>query len=293
MTLEKGLNMISLPLKPIKEMTARDLMNEIGSTVVIKYDTNTHKFAGFSQASSGNGFALEGGKGYILNVLESKVVPFAGAAWTNEPPLAPPAEPKSSGWAFVISGTLTDQQDGDYIVSVKNLRTDLLTTDSIPGSHFNAVFADLNRNPVIEAGDKLEIVVRDSSGKVVAGPVIYQVGSEDIGRAFKDIVIKYGRIAPERTVLLQNYPNPFNPETWIPFNLAKEADVNVRIYDSSGKLVRSLAIGRMDAGIYMDKDKAIHWDGKSDAGDIVSSGVYFYTIQAGKFTATKKMVVKK
>jgi thiosulfate/3-mercaptopyruvate sulfurtransferase len=294
MKLDKGLNMISMPLKPQKEMTARDLMKEANASAVVKYDTATGRFSGFTEAEAGNGFSIEGGKGYIINAKANGVVPFVGAAWTNKPIAgAPPIKSESSGWAFVLSGTLTDQQGSNYIVSVKNLRTGALTNDSISGSSFDAVFADLTRNPVIEAGDKLEITINDSSNNVVAGPVTYQIGAEDIDKAFKNVVVKYGRAIPESNVLLQNYPNPFNPETWIPFNIAKDSDINVRIYDGSGKLVRNLALGRKEAGIYASKDKAIHWDGKSDAGDVVASGIYFYTIQAGEFSATRKMIVNK
>ncbi|MFC1718140.1 T9SS type A sorting domain-containing protein, partial [Candidatus Poribacteria bacterium] len=96
-----------------------------------------------------------------------------------------------------------------------------------------------------------------------------------------------------RTLLLQNYPNPFNPETWIPFHLSREADVSVKIYDSVGRLVRSLALGYMPEGIYVDRTRAIYWDGRSDAGEEVISGVYYYSITAGDFSATRKMIVKK
>jgi len=294
LSLEAGLNMISLPLKPQKHLMARDLMNETGATVIIKYDTDTGKFSGFSEASSGDGFHLEGGTGYIINVKESKVVPFVGAAWTNEPPaLAPPSELKSSGWAFVVSGILADNQGGNYTATVRNLRTGDISTNLIATDRFDVVFADMNRNPVVKAGDKVEIVVKDSAGNIVAGPVTKQIGAGDIQRAFSDITIMFGYLKPQNSVLLQNYPNPFNPETWIPFNLSKEADVSVMIYDASGRLVRNLALGRKDAGIYTDKDRAIYWDGKTDAGEDVSSGVYFYTMKAGEFSATRKMIVKK
>ena len=294
MTLHKGLNMISPPLKPNKEMNARDLMKETGSTIAIKYDTDTGRFVGFSEASSGDGFPIEGGMGYIINVKESKVVPFVGSAWTNEPSaLAPPSEIKSSGWAFVISGILADKQGGSYTATVRNLRTGDVSTDLITADRFNVVFADLNRNPVVKAGDKVEIVVKDISGNVVAGPVTEQIGAGDVQRAFSDIIIRFGSLKPQNSTLLQNYPNPFNPETWIPFNLSKEADVSVMIYDANGRLVRNLALGRKDAGVYTDKDRAIYWDGKSDAGEDVSSGVYFYTMKAGEFSATRKMIVKK
>ena len=95
------------------------------------------------------------------------------------------------------------------------------------------------------------------------------------------------------TALLQNYPNPFNPETWIPYQLAKSAEVDIKIYSAEGVLVRRLELGRQSAGFYTSKNKAAYWDGKNEAGDKVSSGIYFYNIKAGKFTATKKLVISK
>ena len=96
----------------------------------------------------------------------------------------------------------------------------------------------------------------------------------------------------KKTELLQNYPNPFNPETWIPYQLAKNSSVVIKIHTSSGQLVRTLELGDKLAGLYTEKTYAAHWDGTNESGEPVASGVYFYTIQAGdEFTETKKMVV--
>ncbi len=93
--------------------------------------------------------------------------------------------------------------------------------------------------------------------------------------------------------LLQNYPNPFNPETWIPFKLAQSAPVTINIYDVKGQLIRTLHIGNKGAGIYVTKDKAAYWDGRSRNGEKVASGVYYYQLRAGEFRATRKMVILK
>lgn len=93
--------------------------------------------------------------------------------------------------------------------------------------------------------------------------------------------------------VLQNYPNPFNPETWIPYQLAAPAEVTVRIYTASGALIRTLAVGHRPAGIYKQEKDAVYWDGKNESGELVSSGVYFYTLSTGEFTATRKMVIRK
>ena len=95
----------------------------------------------------------------------------------------------------------------------------------------------------------------------------------------------------EETVLLQNYPNPFNPETWIPYELADDADVSVEIYTVAGQLVRRLDLGSQERGRYTTQKKAALWDGCNEAGEMVASGAYFYVLRAGKFSATRKMVI--
>jgi len=100
-------------------------------------------------------------------------------------------------------------------------------------------------------------------------------------------------LTPKETALLPNYPNPFNPETWIPYQLAKPADVTVTIYTVDGTVVRTLALGHQPIGIYQDKSRAAYWDGKNEVGESVASDVYFYTLTAGDFTATRKMLIRK
>ena len=100
-------------------------------------------------------------------------------------------------------------------------------------------------------------------------------------------------LTPKETSVLQNFPNPFNPETWIPYQLAKPAEVTVRIYNASGILIRTLALGHKPSGIYNRQHNAIYWDGKNEIGEPVSSGVYFYTLSAGQSTMTRRMVIRK
>ena len=107
---------------------------------------------------------------------------------------------------------------------------------------------------------------------------------------------------PKQTALLQNYPNPFNPETWLPYQLARDASVTISIYNTKGQLVRTIGLGNKKAGIYVTKDKAAYWDGRDSLGEKVASGVYYYTLQvreaipsigAGKFRATRKAIILK
>lgn len=104
-------------------------------------------------------------------------------------------------------------------------------------------------------------------------------------------VTMLGRI--KRTALFQNYPNPFNPETWLPYQLATDTPVNLRIYNVRGQLVRELDFGLQKAGIYRAQETAAYWDGRDQYGENVSSGMYFYTLQAGRFQATRRMLILK
>ena len=98
---------------------------------------------------------------------------------------------------------------------------------------------------------------------------------------------------PETTALLTNFPNPFNPETWIPYQLAEPAEVALTIYDIRGAVVRELKLGHQAPGFYQSRSRAIHWDGRNMLGEKVATGLYFYTLKAGDFTATRKLLIRK
>jgi hypothetical protein len=98
-------------------------------------------------------------------------------------------------------------------------------------------------------------------------------------------------ILPPQNAVLQNYPNPFNPETWIPYWLTRDNQVTIRIYDIKGHIIHTINLGNQVAGAYFTKDKAAYWNGRDSLGQTVSSGLYFYTLQAGDFRASKRMMI--
>ena len=100
-------------------------------------------------------------------------------------------------------------------------------------------------------------------------------------------------IKPSVTAVHANYPNPFNPETWIPYQLAKPAEVTLTIYNMRGVVVRTIALGHRAAGVYTSRSRAIHWDGRNSIGEKVATGLYLYTLTAGDFSATRKMLIRK
>jgi hypothetical protein len=103
-----------------------------------------------------------------------------------------------------------------------------------------------------------------------------------------------GNGLPSTFALMQNYPNPFNPSTTIRYQLPVETRTTLRIYDVTGRLVRTLVDELKKAGTY-----AMSWDGKNDAGLTVSTGVYFSRLQArptlsgNEFVELKKMLLLK
>ena len=118
------------------------------------------------------------------------------------------------------------------------------------------------------------------------GSLAFKQGIENLQNLLASLI-------PEETTLLHNYPNPFNPETWIPYQLAESAEVTLTIYDMNGQLVRRLAVGHQAAGMYRSRSRAAYWDGRNHLGESVASGLYFYTLTADEFTATRRMLILK
>ena len=118
------------------------------------------------------------------------------------------------------------------------------------------------------------------------GSLAFKEGIENLQKLLASLI-------PEETALLANYPNPFNPETWIPYQLSESAEVTLTIYDINGQLIRRLAVGYQAAGMYQSRSRAVYWDGRNQLGESVASGLYFYTLTADDFTATRRMLILK
>ena len=294
--LKKGLNMISVPLKPRVPYTARSLLTELSATTVIRLNTERQKFEGFTADAPDDGFEIKGGQGYIVNVPQGQTIDFTGSAWGNTP--SAPAAITSNRtwadrtWAFVVSGKFVGFAD-NYTVNVINKRTNTTVFDEVRSGYFAAAFGDLMRNAVVQSGDIIEVRVADSTGNFIGKPKVYTVTPEMLQNAFMSVVLEAISPQPETTMLLQNYPNPFNPETWIPYQLKAAAPVHISIYDVTGNLVRSLDLGHREIGYYRSRSQAAYWDGRNNLNERVASGIYFYQIQAGEFSATRRMLILK
>ena len=172
--------------------------------------------------------------------------------------------------------------------------------------------ADVNSDGIVNILDLVQVaqnfgntaappatmIVADSVDPATIAAWIVQAQLEDDGSlGFKQGIANLqdllASLIPEETALLRNYPNPFNPETWIPYQLAAPAEVALTIYDMNGQMVRRLALGHQAAGVYQSRSRAIYWNGRNQMGEFVASGLYFYTLTAGDFTATRRMLILK
>lgn len=294
-SLAEGLNMLSVPLKPTTPMTARSLAQMVGATIVIDLDEVNQSFAGWTPDAPDDGFPIEGGKGYIVNLLQPREVSFVGAAWRNQPPIvaAPSAETISSVWAFVISGHLESELNHDgYVVTVQNLDTGVTMTGNVRNGYFAAATANISRRNIAQVGDTLAVTVTDTTGAVASEMFDFTVTPDALINAV--LQVRLDSVGtPERTLLLQNYPNPFNPETWIPYHLSEAAPVTLSIYNANGGEIRTLSLGFQSAGFYQNRSRAAYWDGRNELGERVASGAYYYRLSTPSLHQTNRMVIVK
>ena len=298
-TLDKGLNMLAVPLAPLTPMTAKALVAMTGATTIITLDTESQQFVAWTPSAPNDGFPIEGAKGYIVNVPKARNFAFVGAPWTDpadEAPAAPTAistQMPQEAWAFVVSGHLEGKPTSDgYKVIVRNLRTNNTITAPVQGDYFAAATADLTRRSVVQAGDVVELRVIGPDGNVESQTANFTVTPEHLANAVLSVRLD-GIGKPNQNLLLQNYPNPFNPETWIPYQLSEDSPVSVSIYDATGRLTRTLSLGFQSAGFYNSRERAAYWDGRNALGERVASGIYFYQLTTPSFQQTRRLVIVK
>ncbi len=199
--------------------------------------------------------------------------------------------------------------NGDGTVNI----LDLVSVASKFGTQGQNLTADVNRDGIVDIRDL--VFVAGMFGDAAAGPSAHPQAPETLTAAavrgwltdaraleVRGPIMKRGvvilqqllaSLTPTETELLANYPNPFNPETWIPYRLAEDAFVTLTIYDQDGQVVRTLEVGHQSAAVYENRSKAIYWDGRNQVGEQVASGVYFYHLSTGNYSATRKMLILK
>ena len=173
--------------------------------------------------------------------------------------------------------------------------------------------ADVNGDGIVDIADLVQIA--GAIGNTTAAPAGHPLALTNLtpadvegwltqaqGLVLTDIRTQRGilfleqllaSLVPKETALLSNYPNPFNPETWIPYQLARDADVTLTVYDTKGTPVRQFDLGYQSAGFYTARTKAAYWNGRNEHGETVATGVYFYQLQAGDYTDLRRMVILK
>ena len=176
-----------------------------------------------------------------------------------------------------VSADSPEDINGDGVVNIFDLT---LVAQGIGGTAAPAVATGRADAATVEAWIAEAHLADD-------GSIAFRQGIANLQNLLTSLVI------PKETALLANYPNPFNPETWLPYQLAAPAEVTLTIYDMNGGVVRRLDVGHQAAGMYRSRNRALYWDGRNDHGEFVASGLYFYTLKAGEFAATRKMLIRK
>ncbi len=307
-TISQGLNLVGLPLRDPHLTRVSDLLaldGILGNVpVVILADGGEFKSVG--RAGDPGDIPLTGGQAFILTAQQVATVTLSGEAWTNTSgtAAAPPVvrrsiEVRYTTPVLALRGSIVDQgarvnKEG-LRVTVKNLSTDRATAAVTAPDEvgYRLTFVDIETGRAATIGDTLEISAQSPNPFIRGEPMRYTVTTEDVLRSLIQLPELVAYEIPAETQLLANYPNPFNPETWIPYRLAADAFVTLTIYDLTGQVVRSLDVGHQTAAVYEGRSKAIYWDGRNEFGEWVASGVYFYHLSAGDYSATRKMLILK
>ena len=176
-------------------------------------------------------------------------------------------------------GSVSEDINEDGVVNINDL--------ILVAQHINSV----EDNPDAPISPELVQQWIDTAWTEYDGSIEFQKGITSLENILME-TLKSGK-TETKTALFANYPNPFNPETWIPYQLAVPTEVVLTIHTTTGTIVRTLPLGHQSAGVYKTPNRAAYWDGKNHLGEPVTSGIYFYTLTAGDFTATRKMLIRK
>ena len=307
-TLNQGLNLVGLPLRDSRVTRVSDLLalEGIGGNVPVIILTDDGEFKLVGRASDPGDIPITGGQAFIMTTQRAATVTISGDGWDNTATIA--AAPSLSLKGIEVGdttpvlglrGAIVDEGMGlkvpNFRVTVKNLSTGRAVTSMTreEGVGYRLTVVDIETGRAATIGDILEISARSPNPFIGVQSLQYTVTAEDVKRSLIQLPELVTYEIPSETQLLRNYPNPFNPETWIPYRLAEDAFVTLIIYDQTGHVVRTLDVGHQVAAVYESRSKAVYWDGRNNVGERVASGVYFYHLSAGDFSATRKMLILK
>ena len=306
-SLKSGQNLIGLPLNDSRVTNISDISSLFGAGVVTTIvAASGGEFKPVSAGGADDG-PVAGDAAYLVIASADGTATVTGAGWgngsaTGAAPIALAGYTADNQTPVLdVHGSVVDEITGlakeGIRVKVKNLSTKAALSDisaiEEASDGYNITFVDLNDSHAARVGDVLEISADSPNPLIGIKSVRHIVTVDDVknSRITLEALIAYE--IPAETDLLRNYPNPFNPETWIPYHLSEDADVSLTIYDVNGALVRDIDVGHQTAAKYDTRSKAIYWDGRNQFGEQVASGIYFYSLSAGDFSATRKMVILK
>ena len=307
-TLNQGLNVVGLPLNDSRITRVSDLftLDGIGSNVPVIILTDGGEFKLVGRADDPGDIEITGGQAFIMSASRAATATISGDAWADGSgtAAAPPVtlkgiEVRDTTPVLGMKGAIVDAgtsvKSPNFRVTVKNLSTDkkLATSTADDERGYRLTGVDIKTGRAATVGDILEISAQSPNSFIGVEPLRYTVTTENVKRSLVQLPNLLAYEIPKETELLANYPNPFNPETWIPYRLAEDAFVTLIIYDQTGQVVRTIDVGHKVAAGYEDQAKAIYWDGRNAYGESVASGVYFYHLSAGDYSATRRMVILK
>ncbi len=249
--------------------------------VTLRQGTNVLLVAVYEDRGWWSGFfGFEGGTDWTVLPPPSKPI------IVQDPPLL--ADVNSDGQVSILDLILVARELGNK--KLVNPRTDVNGDGKVSESDLGLVAESIDALAGAAAPSSVTPAVLEAW---IAQAQSAHDGSAAFHQGIVNLQRLLARLRPAQTALLLNYPNPFNPETWIPYHLSEPAQVTLQLYTVDGTLVRTLALGDRAAGRYEARHRAAYWDGKNEHGEPVASGIYFYTLTAGDFTATRKMLIRK
>ena len=305
--IDVGNNLVGVPLQPATglSMISDLLVDGVGAIAVSKADgMGFHTIREPGQDGDG---PIVGGVGYLVVYTEAEAtsIPIVGSPWENSGPVSAAPAVAFNGTqtpVLYVEGGVMDEFNmlsrvPELRVTVKNLSTgaslDTVLGTELSTTAYSATFVELSRHAA-KVGDVMEIVAHTTNPYVGVRPVPQiVVSAEEVLTSRISLPDMELYEIPSESELLANYPNPFNPETWIPYRLAQAAEVTLDIYDTNGRLVRTIDIGFKPAAVYESRASAIYWDGCNEFGEQVASGVYFYQLKVDNISFLRNMVILK
>ena len=318
--LQQGTNLVGVPLRDSRITRVSDLLaldGIRGNVPKITVSVNG-EFKVVERVGDDGDVPINGGQSFIMKAQHAATVSIAGDGWGSfsgtlaAPPLAlTVSHIRNASPVLCLTGSITYDAEGQeghgpltrsgLGVIVNNLTNGKVHT--VPTIQLDALQSERlsYQLTVVEnafgrsarVGDILEVSMPSPDPHFRAEPVRHTVTPTDLKNSRIKLPELFVYEVPTKTALLMNYPNPFNPETWIPYQLARDAAVTLAIYDTKGTLVRRLEMGYQSAGFYTERGKAAYWDGRNEIGESVASGLYFYQLGTPSFRQLRRMLIVK